>query len=236
MYIGKRVLVFSFHHTKYCIIGGGTGGLNTASHLLRSNVRPTDIRIFEPAEYHYYQPGWTMIGFNMIEPRISQKKMEDVIPEQSHWTKERVVKIDPTKNILMTDKGHEFHYDQLIVSAGYKNDWHKIKGAKELLDDPQANVVSIYDHDYSLKTGKLGERFKKGKAIFTEPMMPIKCAGAPQKILYLWSNEWRDREYPIDIEYIKTGAVMFGVPKYSETLTGVAKKYNVGVTFKHNLV
>ncbi len=46
-------------------------------------------------------------------------------------------------------------------------------------------------------------------------MMPIKCAGAPQKILYLWSNEWRDRKLPIDIEYIKTGAVMFGVPKYS---------------------
>jgi len=60
---------------------------------------------------------------------------------------------------------------------------------------------------------------KKGKAIFTEPVMPIKCAGAPQKILYLWSNEWRDQQLPIDIDYVKTGAVMFGVAKYSETLT-----------------
>lgn len=66
--------------------------------------------------------------------------------------------------------------------------------------------------------------------------MPIKCAGAPQKILYLWSNEWRDRKLPIDIEYVKTGAVMFGVPKYSETLKHVAQSYNVDVTFKHNLV
>jgi cation diffusion facilitator CzcD-associated flavoprotein CzcO len=47
MYIGKRFISFGFsHHTKYCIIGGGTGGLNTATHLLRSKIRPTDIRIF----------------------------------------------------------------------------------------------------------------------------------------------------------------------------------------------
>ena len=82
--------------------------------------------------------------------------MEDVIPDQSHWTKESVVKIDPIKKLLVTNKGHEFHYDELIVSAGYKNDWNQIKGAKELLDDPKSNVCSIYDHKYSQKTGKLG--------------------------------------------------------------------------------
>ena len=75
MLIGKRLLIFSIHHTKYCIIGGGTGGLNTASHLLRSKIKPTDIRIFEPAEYHYYQPGWTMNGFNLCDPASSRKKM-----------------------------------------------------------------------------------------------------------------------------------------------------------------
>lgn len=75
MFIGKRLFVFNYHHTKYCIIGGGTGGLNTASHLLRSSIKPTDIRIFEPAEYHYYQPGWTMVGFNMVNPSVARKKM-----------------------------------------------------------------------------------------------------------------------------------------------------------------
>lgn len=29
---------------------------------------------------------------------------------------------------------------------------------------------------------------------------------------------------------------MFGVPKYSKTLEGVAKRYNIGVTFRNNLV
>jgi cation diffusion facilitator CzcD-associated flavoprotein CzcO len=69
MLIGKRLFAYNFsQHTKYCVIGGGTGGLNTASHLLRSNVKPSDVRIFEPAKYHYYQPGWTMVGNNMVDP------------------------------------------------------------------------------------------------------------------------------------------------------------------------
>ena len=56
----------------------------------------------------------------MDDPSISVKKMEEVIPELSHCAKERVVKIDPSRNLLVTDKGHEFHYDDLIVSTGYK--------------------------------------------------------------------------------------------------------------------
>jgi hypothetical protein len=44
---------------------------------------------------------------------------------------------------------------------------------------------------YASKLAKLGKNLKKGKAIFTEPTPPIKCAGAPQKILYLWTDNWR---------------------------------------------
>jgi sulfide:quinone oxidoreductase len=49
--------------------------------------------------------------------------------------------------------------------------------------------------------------------------MPIKCAGAPQKILYLWTSEWQKRKLSIDVEFMKTVGVMFGVPKYSQSLT-----------------
>jgi sulfide:quinone oxidoreductase len=46
---------------------------------------------------------------------------------------------------------------------------------------------------------KLGENLKSGKAIFTEPAMPIKCAGAPQKILYLWTDEWQKKGLPVEV-------------------------------------
>ena len=58
---------FSFaHQSKFCIIGGGTGGVNIAAHLVRSKINPRDISIFEPAHYHYYQPGWTVVGSGMV--------------------------------------------------------------------------------------------------------------------------------------------------------------------------
>lgn len=67
------------------------------------------------------------------------------------------------------------------------------------MDDPKSNVCSIYDYNYAKKTGKVGKAFKGGKAIFTEPALPIKCAGAPQKILYLWTDIWRKHQLQADV-------------------------------------
>lgn len=124
----------------------------------------------------------------------------------------------------------------MVVSTGFQNDWGKIKGAKELLDDPKSNVCSIYDYNYAQKTGKVGKNFKGGKAIFTEPTLPIKCAGAPQKILYLWTSLWRKNNIPVDVSYLKSAGVMFSVPKYSESLAKIAARYHINVALKHNLV
>lgn len=44
-----KLIQYNFaHHTKICIIGGGTGGVNVSAHLLRSKVPAKDITIFEP--------------------------------------------------------------------------------------------------------------------------------------------------------------------------------------------
>ena len=52
-------------------------------------------------------------------------------------------------------------------------------GAKEALEDQSCPVGTIYDINYAQKFNKLVEGFSGGKALFTEPNMPIKCAGAP---------------------------------------------------------
>jgi sulfide:quinone oxidoreductase len=60
-------------------------------------------------------------------------------------------------------------------------------------------VGSIYRLDYAKKLAKIAKNLKKGRAIFTEPVMPIKCAGAPQKILYLWTDQWSKQKLPISV-------------------------------------
>lgn len=77
--------------------------------------------------------------------------------------------------------------------------WENIEGSKELLDDPSSNVGSIYWYQYAQKIAKIGESLKAGKAIFTEPTLPIKCAGAPQKILYLWTDQWQKRNSKVQV-------------------------------------
>lgn len=49
-------------HSRYCVVGLGSGGLSLTSHLLRSGIHPSEIRVIEPSPVHYYQPGWTMVG------------------------------------------------------------------------------------------------------------------------------------------------------------------------------
>jgi len=87
-------------HTKVCIIGGGTGGLNLSAHLMRANVNPRDIRIFEPAQNHYYQPGWTMVGSGLCDMSLTKRSMDDVLPSQVYRTKERVAKVDAENNTI----------------------------------------------------------------------------------------------------------------------------------------
>lgn len=41
------------------------------------------------------------------------------------------------------------------------------------------------------KTWKALQDFNEGNAIFTFPNTPVKCAGAPQKIMYLSEAYWR---------------------------------------------
>lgn len=83
-----------FSHTKICIIGGGTGGLNLSSHLLRANISPSDIRIFDAAKFHYYQPGWTMLGADLCSADLTVRQMSEVLPKTVFHTKQNVSSVN----------------------------------------------------------------------------------------------------------------------------------------------
>lgn len=153
-----RTSIYRFYstHTKFCIIGGGTGGLNLSCHLLRAKVDPRDIRVFDKSEIHYYQPGWTMLGAELCNPELTYRKMKDVLPDTINYTQKNVSKVDAEKKTLQTEDGESFSFDHVIFSSGLKYDWEKVKGGKEALDDPNSKVGSIYWLDYANKLAKIG--------------------------------------------------------------------------------
>ncbi|KPV45517.1 hypothetical protein AN477_00750 [Alicyclobacillus ferrooxydans] len=64
-------------HYTVVIVGGGTGGITTAAQLLRADNRLlNEIAIVDPAEKHYYQPLWTLVGAGQVEREVTERDEE----------------------------------------------------------------------------------------------------------------------------------------------------------------
>ena len=127
-------------------------------------------------------------------------------------------------------------YKRLIVAPGIKLDWNRIEGLVDTLG--KNGVTSNYRYDLAPYTWKLVQELKEGKALFTQPPMPIKCAGAPQKAMYLSGDHWfkNGALKNIDIQFMNAGGVLFGVKDYVPALEKYVEKYDASLNFFHNLI
>jgi len=68
--------------------------------------------------------------------------------------------------------------------------------------------------------------------------MPIKCAGAPQKAMYLSADHWRRNGIlgKFEVEFYSPGGVLFSVPEYVPALMQYVERYNAALKFSHNLI
>ena len=217
------------------IVGAGAGGIAAAASL-KARKPGLEIAIIDPADIHYYQPGWTMVGGGIFEAEQTSRTMGSLIPKGVTWIKSAVAAFEPENNAVILDGCRVVKYKRLVVCPGIKLDWNKIDGLVDTLG--QNGVTSNYRYDLAPYTWKLVEGLKQGRAIFTQPPMPIKCAGAPQKAMYLSGDAWLRRGVlkNIDIQFNNAGGVLFGVKDYVPALMEYVKKYDATLNFFHNLV
>lgn len=217
------------------IVGAGSAGISTAASLLK---RKPNIKmcLIDPADSHYYQPGWTLVGGGVFNAAKTRRNMADVIPNSSTWIQQSVSRFLPDENKLELDNGQHVSYRFLVVAAGIKLNWDAIEGLTDTLG--HNGVTSNYRYDLAPYTWELVKNLKNGKAVFTQPPMPIKCAGAPQKAMYLSCDHWlkNDRQKDINTSFYNAGGVIFGVPAYVPALESYLKKYQVDTCYSHNLV
>lgn len=216
------------------IVGGGAGGIATASSLL-ARKSGLSIAIIDPSDVHYYQPGWTMVGGGVFEARETAKTMGSLIPRGVKWIKAAVAAFEPGNNAVILDGCVVVTYDRLVVCPGLKLDWAGVEGLEETLG--RNGVTSNYRYDLAPYTWQLVQEMKQGRALFTQPPMPIKCAGAPQKALYLSGDAWFRRGVlkNIDIQFMNAGGVLFGVKEYVPALMKYVEKYDADLNFFHTL-
>ncbi len=243
---------------KILIVGGGLSGIATAALLMRSLDEP-DITILEPNETSAsYQPGQTLVGAGVWTNEDTEYKTADFMPDGVTWIKEKAVEFDPEQNSVKTSGGKEIKYDYMVVAAGLKLDFARLEGlgvtetitsrgnssaARKIVG--KNGIASIYFADGATDTWTQMQKFiadaksgKKVKAVFSDPDTPIKCGGAPKKIIYLTDARLREagaRENA-ELTLYPNGGKLFGVPEYHEAMVDQFAKRDMKYNYNHNLI
>ncbi|PZR94705.1 MAG: pyridine nucleotide-disulfide oxidoreductase [Stutzerimonas stutzeri] len=217
------------------IVGGGAAGITVAAELLRRESG-LDIAIVEASETHSYQPGWTLVGAGVFTRQQTQRAEKSLIPKGATWIKAAVTAFEPDDNRMMLSDGRSLGYDYLVACPGLKIDWDAIEGLQETLG--KNGVCSNYRADTAEYTWRLIQEFQGGTALFTQPAMPIKCAGAPQKIMYMMADRLRRRGKlsASQLKFCLAGEALFGVPFFVPPLQKAVDEYGIDVCYRHNLV
>ncbi len=223
-------------HHQIVIIGGGNAGISAAAYALLQQ-KNLDIAIVEPSEKHYYQPAWTLVGGGAFDIAETVRNEAEYIPHGTTWIKQKCTSFQPEQNKITLANGEQIGYDFLIVVPGIQLDWHKIKGLEGNVG--KNGIASNYTFQTAPYTYECVKSLRKGqKAIFHNPNTPIKCGGAPQKIMYLASDFWRKNGIlkEAEVHFYSGGGIIFGVKKYADTLNEVLKRYDIKTHFLHNMV
>jgi len=216
------------------IVGAGAAGIATASSL-KARQPDLEVAIVDPADTHYYQPGWTMVGAGVFDAPSTARGMASLIPAGVQWIKAAVTSVEPERNTVILGDGRPLRYGRLVMAPGLRLNWDGIEGLVETLG--QHGVTSNYRYDLAPYTWELVQKLRGGRALFTQPPMPIKCAGAPQKAMYLSADHWRSQGVlkDIQIDFFNAGNVLFGVKDYVPALMAYVERYGVNLQFQHTL-
>lgn len=148
------------------------------------------------------------------------------------------VRLAPQRKVVLLSDGTELGYQQLIVCPGLELAWENIEGLEETLG--QNGVTSNYRYDLAPYTWELVRTLRGGKALFTQPGMPIKCAGAPQKAMYLACDHWRKRgaldTVSVEFKQSSCGGGAVWCPAFVPPLMKYVEAYKARLAFQSNLV
>jgi len=242
------------------IVGGGLAGMSTAARL-RNSASDLKITVIEPESNSVsYQPGQTLVGAGLWEKSDIVYKRDEHTPSDVTVIKEKAVTFNPQNNSLTTEKGTTIKYDALVIAAGVELNYGAIKGLEEVAALYSAGnnsaavaamnakgVSSIYTADGAEQTWKNMSKFvddakggKKVKGVFTHPNTPIKCGGAPKKIMYLTNARLNEAgaaaRANADLHFYPNGGGMFGIKNYHTAIVNQFEARDMKYTYKHNLV
>lgn len=146
--------------TDIAVIGGGAAGIGVIASLLKRSPG-LRISLIEPADTHYYQPGWTLVGGGAYAQGDTARPMAGLVPPGVEWLRTRVERVDPEARRLLLEGGDSLEYRNLIVCPGLRLAWERIEGLEETLG--RNGVTSNYRYDLAPYTWELVRGLRGGK-------------------------------------------------------------------------
>ncbi|XP_059051520.1 uncharacterized protein LOC131846275 [Achroia grisella] len=218
---------------KLLVVGGGSGGCTIAAKFAR-RLKKDAVIVLEPSSDHYYQPLFTLVGAGVTKVADTRKLEGSVLPTNAKWIKDSADCIDPEKGFVTTREGHVINYEYIVIAVGLQNDYAKVPGLSEALEDNNSCVSTIFAPQYCGNTWRDLQKFNGGDAIFTYPDSLIKCPGAPQKIVYLAESYFTKTNVrsKSNVIYNTCLPVIFGVKKYADALLKVVERKQIKVNYR----
>ncbi|KAJ1502805.1 hypothetical protein HMI54_008663 [Coelomomyces lativittatus] len=213
------------------ILGGGTGGLSVLANLSKK-LDNKKIALVEPSALHFNQPLWTFVGAGLLPFSKTYRSLESLLPKNVDWIHDKAIHIDATNQWvrLKKQKDKVIHFQYLVLAPGLELRLDKVSGLEHALLHHEG-ISTNYHPQYVQRTELVMKSLMKGHAVFTMPSTPIKCAGAPQKIMYLADSHWRNKgqRSKIEISYFTGTSKLFSVPKYEKELLKQCKLRDLSI-------
>jgi len=243
---------------KIVIVGGGLAGMSTAARLTL-HLEDPDITVIEPQKLSVsYQPGQTLVGGGIWDESDIAYNRDDFLPDGVKLIEDKAIGFFPNDNKIVLTSGEEVTYDYLIMATGLQLDFERIKGletagraysagdnTKLLKALGDSGICSIYTAEGATKTWELMQKSieqaksgKKTQFLFTHPNTPIKCGGAPKKIMYLANARLKEAgaRDNAELTFYPNGGAMFGVPEYHDAILEQFKREGFKWHYRHNLI
>jgi len=215
---------------KVVILGGGSAGTTLANKLVKeSHSDKISVKLIDPGETHYYQPGFLFIPFEMYTKEMAMKPRGKFIPSGVEWIKSAAEVIEPDKNCVVLEDSTRVEYDILVIATGTRIAPEETQG----LIGPgwKKNIFDFYTIEGAVELGKFMQDWKGGKLLVNVAEMPIKCPVAPLEFILLadWWFTKRGMRNKVEIVYATPLPGAFTRPMASRFLGEMISKRNIKI-------
>lgn len=213
------------------VLGGGVGGLVTASRLRRRLDRGHRIVLVDRRAEHVFAPSflWMMLGRRT--PQDISRPLRRLEARGIEVVQEEIRELDPARRRVRTER-RELAGDHLVVALGADLAPEAIPGLREA-------GHNLYDLDGVLGLRDALARFREGRVVVLVAAVPFKCPAAPYEAAMLIEAGLADRgdraRCPVDVYTPEPLPMPVAGPALGHAVRAMLEGKGIGFHAQHKL-